>query len=119
MIEFTLQVTSLAPGDTSTMSFTFTIDLIDNPCIRGFSDVPPEIAVTYMLLDAPYEVTLGALNNNDCTYELSIMNTKPEANINPTLIAIEQPGFVTLENAIDKRQVKVNIAPKLKIQTGD
>jgi len=68
----TLQVTSLAPGDTSVQNFTFEIKLYNNPCVPKFPLLMTIAPIYFVKYDTVTIVDLEWLSCGDCRFELSV-----------------------------------------------
>lgn len=94
-IGFTLLVTSAAPGDTSTATYTFIVQLIDNPCVGGFTGLPASNTWDLIsLVNTPFSINFTGITNGECDFSYDLLNDPSMSPADPTIFAITQPTLI-------------------------
>ena len=83
------------PWSDDTASFTFTVDVFNNPCTKGFRNVPATpLTDTYTLNSGPYDFSLGTVDNTECTFVFELYTDAAMTLAAPTAVySMVQPTF--------------------------
>lgn len=108
----------------STSTFYFTVWLYNNPCTKGFVNVPAngEYDHSYLLNSGPHVITFSDLTNTECEFDISLFwgdGVTPIATIGSATFMSTSPTFVPVLGASDPMIVAVNTPASLTIDSSN
>ena len=106
-------------GAQADVSTSFQVQIYDNFCVKGWANVPADNShdLTYVLDQGDVDITLSGLNNNDCRYEIEILEIDGVTPANTNVINANQPVFQQVGGQADPDVVEVTQDGYLRINT--